>query len=292
MQDIIYLFLESISCYDTFNHLFEEMVNRKFNCIKLIGDKTENIKEIIDSLVGKKIVVITTTHLNNKLKDEYSIENIIKLLNPIKKYWALHDVGCKYIKDPISNWSMLLPGKEWEILTKPYSNVDCDVVGYQKFYNISFEKKYNKIFFPSLIYIYNNRPIYNWINNYKFIIENNYPIKFPDYPGSFEFIEKLQKEKVSLNLLDTKLNSFNLMAACNTVITNTNSSVGIEAAILGCNSINIGKKYIPTKIYDKFKVKIISEASEVDKIIFEDKLSPLNEYMFNIDKAIKIITNN
>lgn len=291
MQDVTYLFLESIACYDTFNHLFLEMTKRNFNCVKLIDDKTENAQEIVDSLLGKKIVVITTDHLANKLTIGCSVQQLIDKLNPIKKYWALHDVGCKYIKDPISNWSMLLPGKEWQILARPHENVSFHVVGYQKFYNINFEKKYDKIFFPSLIEPYRARPIYDWINNHKFFIDNNYLMKFPDYFGTVELIEKVQKEKIQLNLLDTTLNTFELMAASNTVITNGGSSVGIEAAMLGCNSINIGKTYVPREIYGKFKVQIISEASQMSKVVFDKTLSPMTEYIFDIDQAIKTVTS-
>lgn len=290
MQDVIYLFKERLSCCDVFNSLFEEMKQRNFNCIKILDEKDKNGKEIIDSLIGKKIILITADHLNNTMEDSYSITEIIQLLKPIKCYWSLHDLGCKDIKDPISNWNILLPGSEWAPLTLKHKNIKNEIIGYPKFYNIDFKKKYDTIFLPSLIYIYNNKPIYDWINAFKFIIDNNYPIKFPDYHGSLELIDKLHKEHVELNLLDIKSDSFKIMAEANTIITNANSSVAIEAKILGCESVNIGREYFPKNIYNKFNVNIVSKAEEISNLKFNNKNVPMLKYMFNIDKAIDIVT--
>lgn len=290
MQDVIYLFKDRLSCCDIFQFLFNEMIKRNFNCIKIVDEKNQNTKQIIDSLVGKKIILITADHLNNKIENSYSIMETISLLKPIKTYWSIHDLGCNAIKDPISNFNVLLPGSEWIPLTMAHENVKNEIVGYPKFYNINFEKKYDSIFFPSLIYIYNNKPVYEWINNFKFIIDNNYPIKFPNYKGSIELIEKIEKEKIHLNLVDLNLDSFDLMSKSNIVITNSNSSVAIEAAILGCNSINIGKPYTPKNVYSKFKVNIISKAENILQCTYNMPNAPMLQYMFNIDKAIDIIT--
>lgn len=289
MQDIIFLFKERFSCCDVFNNLYLELKNNGFNCVKIIDEKINNVNEIINSLIGKKIVLITADHTKSKYNNNYSISEIVNILNPIKKYYGLHDLGIHSINEEIDGWHVLLPHNCWSELLHTY-NVNYSVVGYYKFINNNFIKKFDKIFFPSSIYVYVERDPKDFLNYFKYIVDENIPIKFPDYSGSIKLIDKIKNAGTQLNIINTQENTFDLICASNTVITNANSSIAVEAAIAGCNSINIGVEYLPKNIFNNFNIKNISSSNDINNVI-ETCQNPMNEYIFNMQKCINIITN-
>ena len=298
MKEKIYLFKDGSSSTDVFDNLYQKM-NREFKCFKLIDDD-EDISDKINSLIGERVVLITTDHFSTG----FTMDRIISILNPIKKYYSLHDLGIHTRSEiEMQDWNLLLPTMKWDYFFKDLPNKKIPI-GYPKYYKSEVEVKYETIFFPSLIYIYKDRDYSSFYKDYKYIFDNNIPIKFPAYSGSYVLIEKLKRAGIKMNLLDTESSSFDLLFKCNNAITNSNSSIAVEAVIAGANSINIGGEYEPAEFYKEFKINMVNPytAGSTDGVnninfmlgdyIIDSRNSPMEEYEFKIEECIHEITSD
>ena len=289
-NNTVYLFKEGQNCTDVFDHVYQEMKSN-YQCVKIIDDDGDFDKKI-DSLRGERVVLITTDHFHARRGDKkYIVDEIVNILSPIKKYYSLHDLGVSQRSESnLSGWNIILPTLDWNYFFKDLDTRKIGL-GYPKYFHNEVEIEYESIFFPSLIYIYKDRDFSSFYNDFRFIFDNGIPIKFPDYSGSYELIEKLRRGGIEMNLLDTKLSSFDLLFKCNNSITNSNSSIAVEAVIAGANSINIGNGYQPNEFYKKFPI-INTGIGQISKYISNSRnLSPLVEYKFNIEGCIKEIIN-
>ena len=289
-DNTVYLFKEGQNCTDVFDHVYQEM-KTKHQCVKIIDDDG-NFQEKIDSLKGERVVLITTDHFQARRGNQkYIIDEIVSILSPIKKYYSLHDLGVSHRSESnLSDWNIILPTTDWNYF---FEDLDARKIplGYPKYFRNEVEIEYESIFFPSLIYIYKDRDFSSFYNDFRFIFDSGIPIKFPDYSGSYELIEKLRRGGIEMNLLDTNLSSFDLLFKCNNSITNSNSSIAVEAVIAGANSINIGNGYQPSEFYRRFPI-INTDMGQISKYISNSRnLSPLVEYKFNIEGCIKEIIN-
>lgn len=297
MQDLIYLFKDgSQSCF-TFNHLYDLMKIKGHQCIKLIDEDSSNAKLVIDSLKNEKVILITTDHFNVSYKDlsgnnSYSVNEIIKILNPIKKIYSFHDLGIHRVDDNLNDWNVLIPSELWKDMVFKYKISDCDFVGWPKYYNNNFHKKYDTVFFVSLVYIYKDRSAEHFMDLFGDIIQNKIPLKFPNYSGSLELIEKLKKDDIFFDMIPMSENSFDILCSSKNSITNSNSSIAIESSIAGCNSINIGVTYEPKEIYDNFNIKIVSTSKNALDYLMSEPQLPMIEYQFNLNKAYNFIVKN
>jgi hypothetical protein len=293
-KNTIYLFKEGQNCTDVFNHVYQEMKSTH-ECVKIIDDE-HNFMEKIDSLKGERIVLITTDHFHARRGNKkYTIDEIVDILSPVKKYYSFHDLGVHTrSENNLSEWNIILPTMEWNYFFDDL-NIRKIPLGYPKYLNNQVNVEYESIFFPSLIYVYKDRDFSSFYNDFKFVFDNGIPIKFPDYSGSYELIEKLKNAGIEMNLLETKLSSFDLLFKCNNSITNSNSSIAIEAVIAGANSINIGNGYKPYEFYNRFPIINVhgeDNNSEIFKHLKNYRnLSPLEEYKFDINGCINEIIN-
>ena len=283
---MIYLFKCRNNSEDVFEKLFNKMTKSGFNCIRLI-DEENNDPSIIKSLIGKETTLISSDHINISPNNGYSIIELVELLKPKKFYYSIHDLAINDVgfdkKLLPKNTIILSPGEPWNSLYESI-NENIITVGFPKFTEIAKNKK-DTLFAASLIYVYAERNPQSFINDYKWIFENNITIKFPDCELSKKLINKLNYNNTIL-----KGSTFDLMQNYKTVITNSSSSICVEAAICGCKSINLGARI--SKIYNKFNIHFMKP-----KDLYNTKINSITskthkEYLFDIDKTISILTQH
>lgn len=287
---MIYFFKCRNHSEDVFYNLFKIMRARGYNCIRLIDEEENNPKGILQQLKGKDFKLITSDHVHISPKNSFSINEIINDLSPKQVYYSIHDLAIldigydvKYLND---NFVLLLPGEPWISM---YKKICSNIVniGYPKFISLC-EKKNEILFAASLIYIYKDRKPESFINDFNWIIKNNIPIKFPNCDSSKKLISKIFLPKV----INLSIETFSLLNSYKVVISNSASSICVESAIAGCISINIGSGL--GKLYNKFNihqmtVKKLNQMKPKDIINLSSNRIH-KEYLFNIEKSIKILT--
>ena len=323
-----YLFKNFSGCEDIFYNLYDEMT-KKYDCISVIeGDDSE---KIILSLKNQKIKMIWSSHFNmhklhKKIRPEvHPISWAFKKLNPILSFVGIHDLfnfrDIRYMN--FENIIFLVPGEPWaNWLQLKLPNHKVHSVGHPKFLNKR-DVKYESIFFFSGVNFLTYGKMYqdvgktkdkilegrkdrltNFLIQFKELIKNNIPIKLPDTHSSYLLIPILKEMYPSINILDPNLKSFDLLLQSKNCITNNNSSITIEGAIAGCNVINyinsrgrdrdkLWKKlwrFFPKSITSR--IASLQTSEKVSKLLNKKDHKPLNEYKFNVNKAIKIVTQD
>lgn len=288
-----YLFKNRFNCTDVDINIYNEMVKRGYDCIRIIDEDNSNYDHIYDNLKGHDIVLITSDHLDGEMwhvnnQPSRSINYTVDYLKPFKKFFGMHDLGVHCISDNVDGWNILLPHETWYEMFSSF-NCKIDIIGYPKFVNKFRHIKYDTIFFVSSVYVYLDRDTQCFYDDLRPLFDLKIPFKFPKFPGVGKLVDFVRK--FGIEVIDPSIESFDLLFNCNTAIVNASSSLAIEASIAGCNSINIGSVYQPTHIYDKFGVSCVDINQINNSILNQRRKSVQNEYMLNIDKAIDLIVN-
>jgi len=293
---MIYLFACRNSSEDIFKGIYHEMVKRGYDCIRIINDESIVAQESIDKLRDKPVVLITSDHLN--LRDNgYTILEIINILNPVRRFYASHDLTTPYLIEDEKNYlykmnfEIFVHGDLWRNIFEP---TKCQIyqVGYPRWINNQSTIEYQCVFFMSSIYIYVERSIQDIYNSFQYIFDNNIPIKLPKCLNSLKFINHINS--LSPNILDLDLDTFKILLKTNTVITNASSSIIIEAAIAGCNVIHIGT-LLNKEYFNEFDNRVYHTKSEpacgfdTSKINIM-RIAPMEKYKCDVEKLISIIT--
>lgn len=298
---MIYLFINRIACNDVYHHLYQSMSNAH-TCMRLINPSLNTLRNIRNN----DITLITSDHINAKYDNDLNTLEMIDYLKPKKLFCGIHDIGdatydgtkwigpsniCESLTG--TQFILLLPGEPWISL---YSHIGLQSynVGHGKFVNTK-TNGINTVFIVSLIYIYADRPIESFYNDYKKIIDSKIPLKFPDFPQSDVIISKLAKYNPVI--IDKTVDTFQIISQSANVITNSSSSAGIEAAMCGCRVLNIGWNYPP--VYGKFSIySVYGSIPGLSGYIYNysdfNKSSNkfMSEYMFNTNLATNIIVNS
>lgn len=284
-----YLFKCRDSSSDVFFYLYQEMIKRGYECIRIIDDENKNYLPIIKSIKNEDIKLVTSDHVHISPKNGMSILEIMDYLKPVKTYYSIHDLAVndigydiKYINN---DFTLLLPGSPWNEM---YDDINSNIitVGYPKFIK-ECDKKSGIIFSASLIYVYAERKPISFKKDFKYIIDNNIPIKFPACKHTNILIDKLKLK----NIVDTSKMTFDLINEREVVISNSSSSVCVESAMCGSISINLGAGI--SKMYNKFNIHHM-KVSDLDTMKVNQlyKLSGnkvYGEYVFKMEETINIL---
>ncbi len=288
MSQVTYLFKNRFNHSDVFKGLYYEMVKRGFNCIRIIDEDmtNEQINVALNSITGN-VTILAADHLNDGIP---SVTDLVKRFNPINKFYAMHDVGVHRIDDIVSDWHCLLPHPCWDPL---FSGICKSIshVGHGKFMVAKRTNIHDIIWFPSLLYVYAEHHPKFWLRDFKSILDTGAKLKFPRWtPAEPIMLAALEN---GYKLLPSNDESFDYLLQCRTAIANAASSIGIEAAMAGCNSINIGAKYGPALTYDRFNVCSIDVPGMLTNAILDKAQQPLMaDMVFDIDKCIDIVTKS
>lgn len=284
-MQIVYVFNNHHFCDDVFKHLYDVMVEREYECYKITRGDLENPNEetdrIADIVKDKKVILITSDH------SDYS-NYAIKVLSPAKKFYAMHDLGIHRVDDNMSaGWHVLLPHMMWKAMYDKFDLDGIDIIGHGKFWQDQQEIEYETVFFASLLYVYLQRKPESFYNDFKNIIDKNIPIKFPKVDGLEKLTNFLKKKGVKL--IDHNLESFDVLLKCNTAIANSASSICVEAAMLGCNAINLGAGYGP--LYSGLGILSTSPKNFNKNMLKPRRKNQMNEFKFDLEKTINIVTS-
>lgn len=255
-----YLFKNRFFCTDVFRRVFEEMVRRGYECIQVVDEDHPDPIGAIDSLKGKDVVLVTSDHLDDDMghynKRCYTVRDCLDILRPERSFFAMHDLGVSTIDDTLEGFHVLLPGTEWVPLYKDHDG-PLTIVGHPKFWTSSRSERYEAVFFVSSVYVYAERPLHEFREAFAPLFEWAIPFKFPKYSLSLPLIEYVREQGVGV--LDPGIESFDLLMQTRTAISNANSSIAVEAAMAGCNSINLGWSFQPTEVYEGFQILSVND---------------------------------
>lgn len=285
---MIYLFKQIYNSEDVFRHLYAEMVYRGYECHHLNDDQHENPKQYLEQFKGKKFTLITADHMNLALNDNcITTSELIRQFKPVRSIFTMHDLAIHAVTDDLSQFDLILiPHQNWSHLFK-HKNVQ--VVGYPRFIHAHKTIKHKAIFFVSSVYVLINRAESEILNNFSFFIDNNITFKFPKFTN----IQKLENI-ISSNggiVLDHNIESFKLLLHTDIAFSNASSSISIEASIAGCHSINMG--YSLENFYKCYDVKnhLSFTRQEYQEYCSLSAPAPRLDHLFDLDKAIDLITD-
>jgi hypothetical protein len=263
-----------------FKHVRNKMMSNGHRCIDIIDEeKLFDYKNIDDD-----IVLITSDHIDLKIDGSYSNLDICEKFGPKKCVYSPHDLGGLLSRDEkihLKNWTVLSPGEIWTNVYKECAHKDIVECGFLRYNSNEINIKHDRIFFVSNVYLYYNKPD-AFYNNFKRMFDLKIPMKFPQFSKSQILIDGIKK--FDPVILETDILSFDMLSETRMAISNGNSSIAIEASIIGCDPINFGKGYKP--VFDKFEV--LNMGSCNFEMLIRDR-EPMIEYMADIDKAIDVI---
>jgi len=310
MKNITFLFYGFGSEY-VLNPLHEEMKKRGFNCIEINALKMKNSKKIINNLIKKPVIFITSSHFlldNLNFRDFYPSENtfynvleILTLIKPKKSIYIPHDLTQPLIsmeKCFLNQFDLFI--SPCEPFTSMYSNY-CKTyeLGWIKYSNNPIKKKLNKnhaIWFISDTNLHikmGKKKSYKLLSS---VLKQGVAVKFPArIPYTYEFEEYYKK--MGVHVYSMNENSIELIKNHNIVITNGLSSVIAESCWLGKTTVNImeGSHYGNEKGYleELFPNLIFIEkikSFKLNKISIKETPEILKP--FDMDVTIKLITKN
>jgi hypothetical protein len=281
------------------------MCNEGYDCVRIIDELTEYPKEAIDRLIGKEITLISSDHLEMKPPNGYNLLEVVEKLNPIKKFYGLHDLGIVYLNGDEKTYLkplefiILSPGAPWTRLYAP-TGAHIEETGHPRFTELPRVVKNRTVFFMSCVYLYEKeRHIKEFVTHHgiKDVLKHKIPFKFPDYKGSSIVLRKIQKY-IGRNVqsLNVKRESFEYLLECHTAISFLGSSISLEAAMLGVNSINIGWEFLNEKreeVYPEFKIASImpKKINITKQMIDQPRKEPMVEFMADLSKISKLVTS-
>ena len=289
---MIYLFKNRFSCTDVFRALHEKMVRRGYSCVRVIDEDLANPKELVDALRGRKVTLITSDHLSDDMKpygkNGYSVNECVEILKPVKKFFGMHDLGVSTIDDKVDGYTVLLPGENWGALFPDRKNTY--VVGHGKFTSTIRDGSHGAVFFVSSVYVYNNNPK-EFLWAFGFLIKLGIPFKFPRYPLGGPLAQAVLA--AGGKVIDTDLESFDLLLRCHTAISNANSSIAVEACMAGCRSVNLGWSFVPSEVYKAFEILSVNDReTPVEEWRSSEGSTKgcMEEYVFKVDRCIEIVS--
>lgn len=245
-QKPLFLFFGFAAEY-TLNPLYEYMRNEGDNCVEIDMFTCPDVERALTSLIGKKIVFITSAHLmfdEMNFSHHYSHSGkiisplqVISTLNPLASIYYPHDLS-----EPIKNEE--LPYLHlFDIFLSPLSNLDylnqylpVLQVGWIKFNKntqqitpINFNPL-KSVFFPAY-QVHANRGVDYFYEKHKPIFDAGIAVKFPYWNGSEKF-ENFLLERNAI-VYPSIYNSIQIMEENNLIFTQALSSTGLEASRLG-----------------------------------------------------------
>ncbi len=225
---------------------------------------------------------ITDDHLD--IDTPMNARQIINYLKPKKVYYAPHDLGIYTNDEKVQGMTILLPSDDFKPLFKEHETI---TTGYPRFIDCKRDVAYEEIFFISSVYVYDDYGYDFFKSAFEYL--SPMPIKFPNYPGGKKAMS--YAESLGFEILEKTLDTFELLKKTKIAISNANSSVAVEAAIIGCISVNIGWPYLK----DIDHLNIISThngniSGQYSKELINGKNGKIyDEYLFNKEKFLKII---
>lgn len=290
--------------------LYEEMKKRSYHCLEIDALKEINSKSLIDQLIGKKVVFVTSAHFlldkknfsdfypnNNNF---YGVLEIMELLKPIQSIYIPHDLTEPVIDretDFLNQFDLFLTPNE--IFTSIYAQYcKTEEIGWIKYKNYTKKKRpkdLNKAIWLLSDYVLHLKMGKEAsFKRLKPVIDQDVTIKFPFWTDCEEFTNYFKEQGATV--YPPTANSIDLITTHQIIITNGLSSVNSESYFLGKPTVNIkeGSHYGSKTAY---LLELLPELLFVDKIADFDlsvipmKKRPITLSKFDLDKAIQFITN-
>ena len=293
---MLYLFKNRFFCTDIFKHLYGKMTSLGYDTTRVIDEDHVDSRSLIDQYEGRDITLITSDHLNDNMdwygQKAYSIRDCENILKPKKKIFGIHDIGISIVDDVVDGYEVIIPDESWACLFKRFNNIKLHPLGHPKFIKHRSSTKYPAVFFVSSVYVYAKAEPKAFLKAFPLIFENKIPFKFPKYILSDGLIDIVKNE--GIQIIDPNIETFDILLQTDVAISNANSSVGVEAAIAGCKSINIGWNYSPPSIFSKYDIISVNETNigglNQSHLELVGGATSHSNMIFDIDKCIEIIT--
>jgi hypothetical protein len=295
---VLYLFKNRFFCTDIFKHLHDRMTLLGYQTARVIDEDHVDSRNLIDRLKGLDITLITSDHLNDNMEwygqKAYSIRDCERILEPKRKVFGIHDIGISTIDDDVDGYIVIVPDASWSELFYKFKNISLHPLGHPKFLGLRSSIRYPVVFFVSSVYVYARAQPRDFLEAFPLIFKHKIPFKFPKYVLSKGLVDIVKNE--GIEIIDSNLETFDVLLETGVAISNANSSVGVEAAIAGCKSINIGWDYKPTSIYSRFNILSVNEPNiggfNSAHLEPNDGFDDHTDLIFDIDKCIEIITKD
>lgn len=304
MNEVTFLFYGFGSEY-ILHPLYIEMSKRGNNCVEIDAFITKNSKILIDTLVGKTVVFITSAHLLLDKKNFtdfypntntfYSVLEIISRLRPLRSIYIPHDLTQPLIRNErqfINQFDVFLT--PCEPFTSAYEQY-CNVieVGWIKYRKQQSKSKKSAIWFLSDYVLYVKMGPEKSYRVLASIVQQGVAIKFPAWTDSNRFEQFFKKQGV--HVYSSLENTVDLIQDHSIILTNGLSSIIAESYFLGKTTVNIveGSHYGTDKEYllDMFPQLIMIEKREdfqLSHIKIQKRESVLKP--FDMERVIEVIT--
>ena len=311
MKNTTYLFYGFGSEY-VLHPLYLELKKRGYDCCEIDALNIKNSKKIINQLIKKPVVFITSSHLlldKINFKDFYPSENtfynvleILALIKPKKSIYIPHDLTQPLINKEnyfLNQFDLFLsPCEPFTSIYSQYCNTEeMGWIKYKKnlLQKNGAKKKDKAIWFISDFILHMKMGKNKSFKLLAPVLKQGVAVKFPFWDQSNEFEEYFIK--MGANVYSAKDNSIELIRNHDIIITNGLSSVISESYLLGKTTVNITegshygeeRKYLEELFPNLIFIEKINKfrLAKIRLKVQEIKLKP-----FNINYAIELTTQN
>lgn len=306
----LYLFY-GFGCEYVLHDLFQAMEN-DYECLEIDVLTIPNSKKIINQLIGKSVVFVTSAHFLldqsnffNYYPNYYPNKNtfygpleIIALLKPIKSVYIPHDLTQPFIQYEdkfLNQFDLFL--SPCEPYTSAYSLI-CPTaeVGWVKYHQLATTiKPRNKV-----IWFLSDFTLHVKMGKEKSyeinapLLTQGVSLKFPVWNSADEFTQYYRMQGV--DVYDPRVISYNLIKAHDIIITNGLSSIVAESYLIGKTTVNImenshygadGLQILQTN-YPELQIYTTIQDVKINNILPTNQ--PCVLHPFDLPLTIKLIT--
>ncbi|ANY65375.1 hypothetical protein BBD42_01985 [Paenibacillus sp. BIHB 4019] len=295
--------------------LYQYMKDLNYNCIEIDMMKQQNAIDVIKPLRGKDIIFITSAHLfmDKKNFSPYyqddgiiSALEIIEYLKPKKCIYYPHDLVTPVLSQD-SMWLSL-----FDVFLSPLPNLN-HLKRYAEVVEVGWIKKQKNTppshyvagedlrvaFAMSSIGYYFKKGYDFTYEFWKPLFDEGIGIKLPFWPNVIEFESYLEKKGV--NIFPSHTNILDLIHSNDIIITNSTTSVTIEAGLSGRMVLNVLDNVVPRQEQLSYGIGI----SSISSLPLEDCMKTIEQIKagdmpvrnapefilpFNFELATKILT--
>lgn len=250
MSNPIYMFYGTNPSEYVLSPLYNYMKKLSFDCLEIKDPEFDSVYEHLKKLKNKDVVFITSAHLfldhyyyrkQNDNKDMIQALEIIDYLNPVKKIYYPHD-----LTEPIHQeikwlgiFDMLLsPVPYFKHMNRYLEVIEVGWIKKEFSLNLINESKPPKaVLFLSHLVMFMRLGFEVMYSFIKPLLNLGVRVKLPEWPGVEEFEHKLKR--LGVFVYPSSSNIFKVMEENEIILSNSTSSVNLEAALSGKQTLNL-----------------------------------------------------
>jgi hypothetical protein len=289
--------------------LYAEMCARGHDCVELVDFEQDDPRQALRALAGHPTVLVTSDHLAIGSADYeigelrharvprrpfHSVIEALDILRPERAVFAPHDLVEPAIAGDLPYLNrfdlVLSPGPRWSSAFTGFARVE--EVGWPRLSAATTSgPSLESVWFPSSIVAFEALGVARFAELFAPVARQVAAVKLPDWPGVDAFERVLQD--MGAQVLPRTLSAAQAITRAELVVTNSDSSVSVEAAALGRPVVCVAFPNDPrARLSDWPEIIVIDDPRDLDlaSLARDARPRPAELTPFALDRAVGLVS--